>query len=224
MVAYLRVSSQEQAEEGLSLETQEHRLRLYAKLNDYDLVAVESDAGRSGGRIDRPGLERVLEHIETGTATAVLVVKLDRLTRKLRDLLWLLDKLDQHDAGLISLGETFDTQTAAGRAMVQMIGVFAEWELATTRERTAQVRTRKQQNGEHVGGKPPIGYRIAKNDAGVSVLEADPQERHAMKMAKELRERLECSLQDIADAFNEEGTPRRNGHPWTRQAVARLLG
>jgi site-specific DNA recombinase len=136
---------------------------------------------------------------------------------------WLLDKLDQHGAGLISLGETFDTQTAAGRAMVQMIGVFAEWELATTRERTAQVRQRKQQNGEHVGGKAPLGYRIAKNGDGVSVLEPDPEERRAIKMAKELRGRLDCSLQDIADAFNEETMPRRNGRPWTRQAVSRLL-
>lgn len=223
VVAYLRVSSQEQAEEGLSLETQSHRLRMYAKLNDYNLVAVETDAGRSGGRMDRPALERVLERVETGGATAILVVKLDRLTRSLRDLLWLLDKLDQWDAGVISLGETFDTQTAAGRAMVQMIGVFAEWELATTRERTAHVRARKQENGEHVGGKAPIGYRVAKNEKGVSILVPDDRERQAMKMARELRQRMGCSLQGVADAFNEEGLQRRNGRPWTRQAVARLV-
>ncbi len=223
MVAYLRVSSHEQAEEGLSLETQEHRLGIYADLHGYNLVGVETDAGRSGARMDRPGLERVMERIENKSATAILVVKLDRLTRTLRDLLWLLDKLDECDAGLISLGETFDTQTAAGRAMVQMIGVFAEWELATIRERTAQVRARKEQNGEHVGGKAPMGYRIAKNESGVSVLEPDPVERDAMKMAKGLRGRLDCTLQDIADAFNEEAVPRRNGRDWTRQAISRLL-
>jgi hypothetical protein len=85
------------------------------------------------------------------------------------------------------------------------------------------VKQHKKQKGEFLGGEPPYGYRVVESDDGVSRLEPDPGERQAMKMARGLRERLECSLQDIANAFNEDGMPRRNGRPWTRQAISRLL-
>jgi site-specific DNA recombinase len=163
----------------------------------------------------------VLESLRNGEAQGLVVVKLDRLTRRLRDLLALVDDyfdLDRGGGHLISLGESFDTRSPAGRAMLQLVGVFSEWERAMARTRTMEVMEGKRERGEHLGGEPPYGYRVEDGK-----LVPDETERQAMNGARQLRARLGSSLQAIADALNEDGTPRRNGRPWTRQAISRLL-
>jgi DNA invertase Pin-like site-specific DNA recombinase len=106
----------------------------------------------SGGRWDRPELHKMLEQMRDGD---VLVVwKLDRLSRSLKDLLQILDRIDKIGAGFKSLTESIDTTTPAGRMMMQMIGSFAEFERAMIRERTKAGLDRARSEGR-VGGRRP---------------------------------------------------------------------
>lgn len=103
----------------------------------------------SGARFDRPELQRMMEHCRSGD---VLVVwKLDRLSRSLRDLLTILDQLEEKGVGFISLTESIDTTSAAGRMLMQMIGAFAEFERQMIRERTRAGLDRAKTNGTKLG-------------------------------------------------------------------------
>lgn len=106
----------------------------------------------SGGRWDRPQLHRMLDQLRQGD---VLVVwKLDRLSRSLKDLLQIIDKIDKAGAGFKSLTEAIDTTTPAGRMMMHMVGTFAEFERAMIRERTRAGLERARCEGR-IGGRRP---------------------------------------------------------------------
>ncbi len=213
------MSSRAQADDGLSLDSQQKKLRLYCKLSESRLVGVESDPARSGGRIDRPGLQRALDRLGHD-ADGILVVKLDRLTRSIVDLGMMLRTYfgPRQPFRLVSVVENIDTQTAGGRLVANMLMAVAEWEREAASERTSAVKADQRERGEFLGGEPPYGYRV---DDGKLV--PDKQERQAMDYARSMRKNLDTSLQGIADAFNEDGVPRRQGRSWTRQAIGRLL-
>jgi DNA invertase Pin-like site-specific DNA recombinase len=106
----------------------------------------------SGGRWDRPELHRLLDHIRKGDT--LVVWKLDRLSRSLKDLLVILDRLEKSEAGFRSLTENVDTTTSSGRALMQMLGVFAEFERAMIKERTKAGLQEARKQGR-VGGRKP---------------------------------------------------------------------
>ncbi len=110
----------------------------------------------SGGRWDRPQLHRMLDQMRQGD---ILVVwKLDRLSRSLKDLLHIIDKVDKLGAGFRSLTEAIDTTTPAGRMMMQMIGSFAEFERAMIRERTRAGLDRARNEGRIGGRRPKLSH------------------------------------------------------------------
>lgn len=207
------------------MEAQEERIRGWCRAQDIQLVAVERDAARSGGKLNRPGLQVALERLEAGEAEGLIVLKLDRLTRSVSDLGHLLEDYFGPSSpwSLVCVTESIDTHTASGRLTANVLMSVAQWEREIASERTRSVKQYKKQKGEFLGGEPPYGFRVVEGDDGVARVEPDPAERHAMRMARDLREKMPCSLQDIADAFNEDGIPRRNERPWTRQAIGRLL-
>jgi DNA invertase Pin-like site-specific DNA recombinase len=108
----------------------------------------------SGGRWDRPELHRMLDQLREGDV--VIVWKLDRLSRSLKDLLTIMEKIDAAGAGFRSLTEAIDTTTPAGRMMMQMVGVFAEFEREMIRERTKAGLDRARKKGRHPGRKPKL--------------------------------------------------------------------
>lgn len=108
----------------------------------------------SGSRWDRPELHRMLDQLRTGDV--VVVWKLDRLSRSLKDLLSIMEKIDSAGAGFRSLTEAIDTTTPAGRMMMQMVGVFAEFEREMIRERTRAGLERARKKGRHPGRKPKL--------------------------------------------------------------------
>ncbi len=108
----------------------------------------------SGGRWDRPELHRMLEQLRDGDV--VVVWKLDRLSRSLKDLLSIMEKIDTAGAGFRSLTEAIDTSTPAGRMMMQMMGVFAEFEREMIRERTRAGLEHARKKGRHPGRKPKL--------------------------------------------------------------------
>src|SRR6266852_9949701 len=171
-IAYLRVSTEKQADKGISLEAQRAKVEAYAQLYDLTLVEVVIDAGMSAKTLDRPGLQRALEMLRTGQAEALLVVKLDRLTRSVVHLGQLVEEYFADGKwALLSVGEQIDTRSAAGRLVLNVLASVSQWEREAIGERTSAAMQYKASVGEYTGGRIPFGYRLA--DDGEH-LEPDP--------------------------------------------------
>jgi site-specific DNA recombinase len=126
-VAYCRVSTEEQAAEGFSIEGQGDRLRAYAELHELGEVTVVADPGWSGKDLHRPGLQQLLSMVEAGHVSNVLLWRLDRLSRNLADLILLADKCGQHGVALHSFTEKIDLSSATGRMFYNILGSFAQF-------------------------------------------------------------------------------------------------
>jgi len=159
---YLRVSTDRQAEEGYSLGIQEEKLRAYISTFVDEEVEFEviSDDGYSGGDLNRPGIQRIIEEAETGEITHVVVMKLDRLSRSLKDTMYLIeDVFLPNNVAFISLYESFDTSTPFGRAMIGILSVFAQFERENIFERTRSGMQKRVEAGFWPGGGGiPFGY------------------------------------------------------------------
>src|SRR3954468_11614111 len=139
-IAYLRVSTDKQADRGVSLDAQRAKVNAYAELYDLELADVIVDAGESAKSLDRPGLQRALAMLKAGDAEALLVVKLDRLTRSVVDLGSLVERyFAPGKAALLSVGEQIDTRSAAGRLVLNVLASVSQWEREAIGERTATV-------------------------------------------------------------------------------------
>jgi len=123
-IGYVRVSTEEQAREGISIEAQEERIRALATAKGWNLLEIIKDPGYSGKNLSRPGVKNLIDLCRRGTVNVVIVQKVDRLTRKQRDLWYLLEDIFyKNQVGFLSVTESFDSTTAAGTAFLGMIGV-----------------------------------------------------------------------------------------------------
>lgn len=156
-LGYVRVSSDDQVRDGVSLDAQRARIAAYCVAMGWPVSEVVCDAGRSAKSLERPGMAKILEAVRIGTVERVIVTKLDRLTRSTRDLADLLDLLAKHDVALISIGETLDTSSAGGRLVVNMLGVVGQWEREAIAERTAAALSHKRQK-RLAYGRTPFGF------------------------------------------------------------------
>jgi site-specific DNA recombinase len=215
IVGYIRVSTDKQATEGNSLEAQRARLEAYATAMQLEIVAFEVDAGLSAKSLERPGLQRALARLDAFEADAILVVKLDRLTRSVRDLLTLIDTYfrdGQHE--LLSIGESIDTRSAAGRMIRKILTTHGEWEREAIGERTAAVMQHMKSQGEFTGGWPPFGYRVVDGR-----LEPDAIEQALIERARAFRS-AGMSLRAVAA---ELGPNNRTGRAFDPKQIARML-
>lgn len=135
---YCRVSTLEQAEKGFSVDEQQKKLKAFCDINDWDIQGTYIDAGFSGAKTNRPDLQRLIDNINK--FDLVLVYKLDRLTRSVKDLLNLLDIFEKNSVSFRSATEVYDTTNAMGRLFVTLVGAMAEWERTTIQERTQMGR------------------------------------------------------------------------------------
>jgi len=220
-VAYVRVSSSRQADEGVSIEAQRDKLRAYADLYDLDLVSVEQD-DITGETMRRPGLQRALDLLRSGAVDALVVVKLDRLTRNLRDLLDLVEEFfrDGRPWTLLSVGDQIDTRTASGRLVVNMLGVVGQWERETISERTRAALAWKKSNGEKCGGPVPYGKRLAADGLH---LEPEPLESEVVACAMRLRSEGLTLREVLAGVERELGARQRNGRRFLLSQIARMV-
>lgn len=168
VIIYVRVSTREQAEKGYSIGEQEERLRAYCKAKSWDVVSVLSDPGFSGAKMERPGLQKVIKMSKEHSCDAVLVWKLDRLSRSQKDTLFLIeDVFLKNEIHFVSMNENFDTSTAFGRAMIGILSVFAQLEREQIKERSAIGREGRAKAGLfHGGGFAPIGYDYSRKEDG----------------------------------------------------------
>lgn len=215
-IGYVRVSTQEQASEGYSLAAQEAKIRQYADLYGLDLVGVIADGGVSAKSIDRPGLAEALRRLESGEAEALVILKLDRLTRSVADWNLLIDRYFGKAVALMSVSDQIDTRTAGGRLVLNVLVSVAQWEREAIGERTAAALAHKKAQGEAIG-RPGYGFEIRDGRLAEVEGEASVVARVAALRAEGL------TLQQIADTLNGEGIATKRGGRWAPQTVANLL-
>lgn len=218
-VAYVRVSTDKQADKGVSLDAQRAKVEAYAALYDLDLVEIIVDAGVSAKTLDRPGLAKALGMLRAGKAEALLVVKLDRLTRSVCDLGELVERhFAPGKAALLSVGEQIDTRSAAGRLVLNVLASVSQWEREAIGERTAAAMAHKAACGEYTGGVPPYGFAVDPEGRLVEVA----AEQAVIREARNLRA-AGLSLRAVAAELEAVGLLARNGKGFAAVQVARMV-
>jgi len=205
----------------MSLEVQQAKLAAYAELYDLSFVEIIIDAGESGKSLARPGLQRALSMLKSGKAEALVVVKLDRLTRSVRDLGDLLEKyFSSGRFALLSVAEQIDARSAGGRLCLNILASVSEWERNVLSERTGQAMQHLAAEGKFTGGVAPYGFAITSD--GVHV-EENAQEQAVIIAARELRA-AGFKLRGISTALAEKGMLSRSGRKFDSAQIRRMLG
>ena len=205
-IGYIRVSTQGQADEGVSLSAQRAKIEAWCIANDMELAAVFQDAGISGGSMaGRDGLHSAMKATTKGMA--LVAYSISRLARSTKDMLAIAETLDRKGADLVSLTEKIDTTTAAGRMVFKMLAVLADFERDQIGERTKMALAHKKANGE-VYAPVPFGYEAIEGRL-VTV------KREAKIVAEILAMReAGASFAAIAEAMNERGIEGKRGGRW----------
>jgi DNA invertase Pin-like site-specific DNA recombinase len=183
-----------------------------------ELVELIMDAGESAKSLNRPGTERLLALVDSKAVDVVIIAKLDRLTRSVKDLAELLERFTKHGVTLVSVAESLDTGTAAGRLVLNIMTAVSQWEREAIGERTRDAMRHKRANGERVG-TIPFGFRMAEDG---STLVEDPAEQDVLAPMRVLKA-AGRTVREIADKLNRQGYTTRRGTAWRFQYVAAAL-
>lgn len=229
VIGYIRVSTEEQASGGHSLDSQRSRIAAYCGLYGHEVVEVVEDAGYSAKSMERPGAQRVLAAVRARDVEGVVVVRLDRLTRRMTDLIDYVRLCEETSNGrgrarspavaLMSVEEQLDTSTPAGIMMLHLLGTLAEWERGMIGQRVRETMKSMKRRGLRTGSVPH-GYRLA---ADGKALEPDPAEQAAAQLARSLRAEG-ASLRAIGRQLEEAGHANKAGGRWSASSVKLLMG
>jgi DNA invertase Pin-like site-specific DNA recombinase len=188
VVGCIRVSTEGQADGGVSLEAQRAKLTAYSIAMDLDLVAIHVDPGLSAKTLARPGVQAALAMLDSGQAEGLLVAKLDRLTRSVRDLGDLVDRYFSSKFSLLSVADSNDTRSAAGRLVLNVLASVAQWEREATGERTRDALAHLRTEGVRLGGAALGWKRTTETDDNGRLIVSDAQdELAAVEQILELR-------------------------------------
>ncbi len=214
-IAYLRVSTTGQVDEGVSLEVQRAKVEAWAALHDAQLVAVYSDDGVSGKTATREGLQAALEAAKAHNA-ALVVYSLSRLSRSTLDTLRIASELEACGCDLVSIQEQVDTTTPAGRVIFRVLAALAEFEREQLVDRTRQALAYLKAQGRRTGSVPH-GY--ADDDGRLVKVES---EQRILRLVAELREQG-YSLRAISAELEARGCFNRAGRPFNPKSVRSML-
>lgn len=225
---YIRVSTHEQAEKGFSIEAQEEQLRQYCKQNEYIIYKVYTDAGISGkGVTERKELQSLLLDAKNRSFDGVLVWKINRLARNLKDLLEIEQLFDNHSIFLKSMSESIDTSTPHGRLGLQMLGAMGQLERETILENTKLGRNRRNQLGIYCGAKI-FGYHVIPKDVWVkkgfdtNLVICEEEAEVVRSIYQWYADGL--GLKAIVNRLNKAGKRTKNGCTFSVGTVRRILG
>ena len=219
-VVYCRVSTDEQVI-GKSLENQESICRDFAAKSGMKILTAVVDGGQSGKNLCRPGIYSILGMVEKGEIAGILVSKLDRLSRSLKDLLNLVHELCERNVAIQCALEQFETNTSSGRAMFSIRGIFAEMERNICSERQRVSQHYRKEKGLFTGGIIPVGYR-ATGPEGERRLEPDPIWGPIVARCWELIAEGR-SVRQCATYLQQHGVPNHRGGRWSTSTVCRML-
>ncbi len=214
---YVRVSTEDQAREGYSLDAQERRLKAYCTLRTgWDVVEVYRDEGFSGRNTGRPEYQRMMSEMDSWDI--LLVLKMDRIHRNSVNFTVMMGQLEENGKQFVSLMEKLDTTTAMGRFVMDIMQRMAQLESEQIGERVKVAMAKKAESGDGpMGSAEPYGYRYVNGDLVVVESEAEVVVRiFDLYNAGN-------SMEDVANALINANIPSKTGGQWTRQAICRIL-
>ncbi|KKX54438.1 recombinase family protein [Brevibacillus borstelensis] len=217
IAAYIRVSTDEQADKGNSLNEQKERLTSYCKAMGWTEPTFYIDDGQSAKNLNRPAIQQLLKDVKQGKIDIVLTTKLDRLCRNLLDLLQTVELFNAHDCNYVSASESFDTSTAVGRMTLQLLGTFAEFERERISERVKDNMMSLAKNTNKALTKPCYGYDIVDGHYVINEEEAK-NVRLMFDLAEEGK-----GHRMIAKILNDHGVKTKRGKMWDQVNVKRLI-
>jgi len=214
-IGYIRVSTQDQVDEGVSLDAQRAKIDAWCSLHDYELITVYQDAGITGSTMSkRPGLQQALDAVSKGSA--LVSYSISRLSRSTKDMLNIAELLRAKGADLVSLSENIDTTSAAGRMVFRLLASLAEFERDLVSERTKTALAHKKATGQ-VYARVPFGYREVEGR-----LVEVKREATIVRDILATRKRG-ATLASIADTLNAKGIAGKRGGKWYPSTVAYIV-
>lgn len=218
---YIRVSTEEQANNGYSIRAQEEKLTSYSKIKDWNVIDLYIDEGISGKNIEeRCELLRLIGDIKNGKVNNVLVYKIDRLTRSTKDLIDLVELFNRYNCSFNSLSESIDTKTSTGRMFIKIIGIFAEFERENIVERVRLGLERKVKEGYTIASKNiSFGY---KREKGKKIQEIVIEEARIVNKIYDLFI-LGNNYTEIAKYLNSKNILTKNKKKWSYKTVKLVL-
>jgi site-specific DNA recombinase len=218
-IGYCRVSTEDQAKEGVSLDNQRLKIEAYCQLKDLDLSEIIEDAGISAKNLKRPGVQKVLKLARKKQVDAIVVYKLDRIFRSTVDALETTKMFDKWGVSFHSIEETLDTQSAMGRFFFTLTAALAEMERRIIGERTKAALSHKRSRNEKTGGDVPFGYELT--DKGL--LLRNETEQKVIRVIRRLHQRG-YSLRSICTELEKDAHKTKRGHlTWHPQTIATIL-
>ena len=214
---YVRVSTDEQVKIGYSLAAQVDRVKSFVKSQGWAATEIYSDDGFSAKDRNRPALKRLLDDASEKRFEAVLVYKIDRLSRRLKDLIEIVEELAHFDIGFKSITELIDTTTPEGRFMFHQFGSFAQYERELIGQRTKMGMLKRMKEGKWNGGPAPYGYYL--NSPNLKVKE---NEAKVVRLIYELADKQNMGVINIARYLDERKIKGIRGN-WRQNAVYRIL-
>lgn len=228
LLAYARVSTESQADRGVSLADQEVRLKAYAAAIGAELVAVICE--QASGRLSpdrRPELAKILSRVRAGEVDGVLVLRLDRLTRRMKDAVSLLDESSRKGWRLLSVQESLDTGSPVGRFVANLMASLAALEAEQVSERTRAGLAQVAREGRARSGRLPYGWRNAdgrekqKRGDRRRLVPHDGEQKTLRRMLSLNRKGLGACA--VATRLNAAKVPSRSGRPWTMGNTRSIL-
>jgi len=219
---YVRVSTEEQAQEGFSIRAQEQKLKDYARIKEWAIYKIYRDEGISGKNITaRPAINEMIEDIKSGCVKNVLIFKIDRLTRSTVDLANLIDLFNDYNCAFNSLNESIDTQSATGRMFIKIIGIFAEFERENIAERVTLGFERKAREGYSTSSRSTsYGYD---RENGQKVQTINEKEAKIVKEIFDMFVNRHMSYCGIRDTLNNRNIPTKENSIWDTRTITSLL-
>jgi len=214
---YCRVSTEEQSINGFGLENQHEKLLHYCRFKGWTNLTWFEDSV-SGCSMKRPGLKKLLRWAKSGKLDIVLTYRADRLSRKLSDLLRIIeDVFEPNEVIYISATEEFNTGSAIGKAFLSLLGTFSEFEVNAIRERTIGGKRIKASKGGYVTGCCPYGYRSVNK-----ALVVDEEKAEIVREIYRMNQRG-LSLNGIARELNRRGIEGAKGKRWYPAGIKYIL-
>lgn len=215
---YCRVSTDEQAREGVSLEEQKERLLAYCKAMGWREETITFiDDGYSAKNLDRPQLVKLINLVKHGQISRIMVTKLDRMSRRLLDLLNMIEMFQQYDVSFVSISESFDTTTPSGRLTLQVLGAVAEFERERIRERVFENMLHAAGTGKWLT-QSPYGYVLVDKVLQINEKEAEVVRKVFHAYVEEGR-----GYFSIAKQLNEQGIPSKQNKEWSVRSIKLML-
>ena len=213
---YTRVSTEDQAKEGFSLDAQLERLRAYCKSREWKITGEYIDDGYSGRNTKRPAYTKMME--EMNNWDMLLVIKMDRIHRNSKNFMLMMEKLNQKGKGFTSMTESLDTSTAMGRFVMDIIQRIAQLESEQIGERVYVGMEQKAKiNGGNLGFNIPYGY-----DYRNGLLELNPNEKDNVEKIYKMYINGN-SMSKIAGYLNKNKIPTKKNKTWRSQTISRIL-